>query len=302
MQLNQLLVVIDPTSKESQPALQRAQWLALKSQAKVELLICDYHSALDNTLFGDHSAQHKARAALLAEHLNWLEELAQPLREQGTKVTTQVRWGKVLYQEIIAHAKALKPDVLLRNATTHGLFQRLFFSNTSWQLIRFCPLPVWLVRDTPWNGNKLAAALDPTHTDDKAASLDHQLIKTTQALAETLGMQANYVHSYNTLPSMYTFEAEVVISYDVYLKSIAELHEQSFNTLLDDYAIDNEQRKLLSGAPEHAIPQYINSQSIDLLVMGAISRSQVENALIGNTAERILENSTCDLLVVKPLS
>lgn len=302
MQLNQLLVIIDPTSKESQPALERAQWLALKSQAKVELLICDYHSALDNTVFGDHSAQHKARAALLAEHLNWLEELAKPLREQGTKVTTQVRWGKVLYQEIIAHAKALQPDVLLRNATTHGLLQRLFFSNTSWQLIRFCPVPVWLVRDAAWQGDKLAAALDPTHTDDKAASLDHQLIKTTQALTDLLSMQPKYVHSYNTLPSMYTFEAEVVISYDAYLKSIAEIHEQSFNALLDEYAIEKEQRKLLSGAPEHSIPQYIKDQSIDLLLMGAISRSQVENALIGNTAERILENSNCDLLVIKPLS
>lgn len=301
MQLNQLLVVIDPTTKESQAALQRAQWLALQSKASVELLICDYHSALDNTLFGNHAAQHQARATLLAEHLNWLETLAEPLRKQGITVTTQVRWGKILYEEIIAHCKVLQPDILLRNATTHGLLKRLFFSNTSWQLIRFCTVPVWLVRDAPWQGKALAVALDPTHTEDKAASLDHQLIQATQALAQQLHMQAKYVHSYNTLPTMYTFEAEVVISYDVYLKSIAEIHEQAFNELLDTYAIDKCQRKLLSGAPEHSIPHYIKEQSIDLLVMGAISRSQIENALIGNTAERILENSDCDLLVIKPL-
>jgi universal stress protein E len=34
--------------------------------------------------------------------------------------------------------------------------------------------------------------------------------------------------------------------------------------------------------------------------MGAIARGHLDTALIGHTAERILENVDCDLLVLKP--
>ena len=52
--------------------------------------------------------------------------------------------------------------------------------------------------------------------------------------------------------------------------------------------------------PEESIPRFVEDNGVDLLIMGAISRGSLENALIGNTAERVLENSDCDLLVIKP--
>ena len=39
--------------------------------------------------------------------------------------------------------------------------------------------------------------------------------------------------------------------------------------------------------------------SADLLVMGAVSRSWFRKALIGYTAERVLDKTDCDLLIVK---
>ena len=47
MELHQLLVVIDPTSGDSQPSLERAAWLAKRSNSAIELLLCEYNSALD---------------------------------------------------------------------------------------------------------------------------------------------------------------------------------------------------------------------------------------------------------------
>ena len=51
MEFHQLLVVIDPTSGDSQPSLERATWLAQRSNAAVELLLCEYNSALDGGYF-----------------------------------------------------------------------------------------------------------------------------------------------------------------------------------------------------------------------------------------------------------
>ena len=47
MELNQLLVVIDPTSNDLQPSLERAVWVAKHANSAIELLLCEYTSALE---------------------------------------------------------------------------------------------------------------------------------------------------------------------------------------------------------------------------------------------------------------
>ena len=49
-----------------------------------------------------------------------------------------------------------------------------------------------------------------------------------------------------------------------------------------------------------AIPRMAEKLDADLVVMGAISRSTLKRIAIGNTAERVLGDLPCDVLVVKP--
>ena len=201
---------------------------------------------------------------------------------------------------ILQRIEELKPDLVLRDATTHNLLQRLFFNNTSWQLIRQCPVPLWLVREGEWKGERICAAVDPVHSSDTTAALDHLLVQSTAYLAKTLGMQADYMHSYAPLPRTMIFDSELVAAYDQYVERSAKQHRGAFETLLANYPVDKANQHLLEGFPEESIPEFVSERNIDLLVMGAISRSNLENALIGNTAERILEAVQTDLLVIKP--
>lgn len=300
MELNQILVVINPTSGDSQPSLERATWLAKRSKSAVELLLCEYNSALDGGYFFDGAAQQKARESLLENHTTWLNTLAQPLRDAGLSVSIEVRWGKPLHSMILQRINELKPDLVFRDATTHSLLQRLFFNNTSWQLIRQCPVPLWLVRDGTWQGERICAAVDPVHSSDNTAALDHLLVKSTIALSDMLGMQADYIHSYAPLPRTMVFDTELVAAYDQYVERSAKNHRDAFAKLMVDYPIEKANRHLLEGFPEESIPAFVKEHNIDVLVMGAVSRGNLENALIGNTAERVLEAAQCDLLVIKP--
>lgn len=299
MDLYNILVVIDPTSGDSQPSLERAKWVAKRSKAKLELLICDFNSALDGGYFFDVPAQQKARDALLAKHQEWLEKLAEPLRDDGITVTTETRWGKPLHTMILQRVNELKPDLVIRDAHTHNLFQRLFLNNTSWQLIRKCPVALWMPRAGEWKGERVCAAVDPVHSSDSTAALDHLLVQTTNYIAETLDMQADYLHSYAPLPRTMVFDSELVAAYDQYLERSEKLHREAFEDLMQDYPIEKEQRHLLEGFPEETIPKFVEEHGVDLLVMGAVSRSNLENALIGNTAERVLEAAECDLLIIR---
>ncbi|NLY12743.1 MAG: universal stress protein [Gammaproteobacteria bacterium] len=300
MEFHQLLVVIDPTSGDSQPSLERATWLAQRSNAAVELLLCEYNSALDGGYFFDGPAQHKARESLLQNRTKWLEKLAQPLRDAGITVTTEARWGKPLHTMVLQRVEELKPDLVLRDAHSHSLLQRLFFNNTSWQLIRHCPAPLWLVRDGEWKGERVCAAVDPVHSADTTAALDHLLVQATRRIEQDLGMQADYIHSYAPLPRTMVFDSELVAAYDQYVERSAKQHRDAFEKLMVDYPVEKAHRHLLEGFPEESIPNFVKERGVDLLVMGAISRGNLENALIGNTAERVLEAVQTDLLVIKP--
>jgi nucleotide-binding universal stress UspA family protein len=59
-------------------------------------------------------------------------------------------------------------------------------------------------------------------------------------------------------------------------------------------------RHLLAGDPRDVIPQVARSIGADIVVAGALSRSGLKRLLIGNTAERLLDELSCDLLIVKP--
>lgn len=300
MQLQQLLVVIDPVHPD-QPALERARLLARHSGAHVELLLCEYHSALGSTSLFQPEARARAQHDLLTLRQQWLENLAEPLRKEGLEVSLTVRWGKPLHQMILGRIEELQPDLVLKTTHTHGLLQRLLLSNSSWQLIRHCPAPLWLARaEQAWQGRRLTVALDPTHSADKPASLDHLLLERGRALAAELGMEDHYLHSYAPLPRTLVFDAELVADYEYYVERTGQHHREAFEQLLAGHPdIPRSHRHLLQGFAEETLPRFVSDNGIDLLIMGAIARSHLDNALIGHTAERVLENLSCDLLVIK---
>ncbi len=95
MNLHNLLVVVDPSSDE-QPALTRAQWIAERSGASVELLLCDFNPALDGGLFFDSHSLQRARDLYLDERVTWLEQLSMPLQQAGIRTQVEAQWGKPL--------------------------------------------------------------------------------------------------------------------------------------------------------------------------------------------------------------
>lgn len=299
MQLRQLLVVIDP-SQPQQPALQRAQWLARATGAKIELLLCEYNSALEHSLLFDPETLANGRSGLLEKLRADLEGTAQPLREQGLQVSVQVRWGKHTEQLILQCVQELQPDIVFKSSHHHSPLKRLLFGNSCWQLLRHCPAPLWLVQHGDWQSRNLAAALDPLHSADKPTALDLQLIAAAKLLSATLEMPIHYLHCYPPLPPSLLFDSQLINDYEHHNQVCAAQHRTAFEQLLQTANVPLDQAKLLHGFPEQELPRYAREHGVELLLMGAISRGHLANALLGNTAERVLEAVTCDVLVLKP--
>jgi nucleotide-binding universal stress UspA family protein len=57
---------------------------------------------------------------------------------------------------------------------------------------------------------------------------------------------------------------------------------------------------LLKGEVGAFIAELAQAKAIDLIVMGIVSRAGIASLLIGNTAEKVLQQVNCLVLTVKP--
>jgi nucleotide-binding universal stress UspA family protein len=57
---------------------------------------------------------------------------------------------------------------------------------------------------------------------------------------------------------------------------------------------------LLKGEPRVLIPELVQEERINLIVMGTVCRTGIPGFLIGNTAESVLQQVDTSVLTVKP--
>ncbi|MDA0978220.1 MAG: universal stress protein, partial [Proteobacteria bacterium] len=91
-------------------------------------------------------------------------------------------------------------------------------------------------------------------------------------------------------------------------RTLREHAASSMDKMLDQHKAREEDRHrmvpldqhLVKGTPHKVIARFVKQNDIDLLVMGSVARSGIPGFFVGNTAEKILDNVDCSVLVLKP--
>lgn len=288
--VNRILVIIEP-GQDAQLALDKAIRLARQTGAELELLICDHSSYLEDGFFFD---PHQA-AVLRQEHIQrnqqLLEDMAVVIRQQGFKVSVDALWGNPPYRQIIHKVLQSKPDLLVQSTRHHEKISRLLLSHQDWQLLRFCPCPVLLVKDQSWPEHPVfVVAVDPGHANDKPAGLDRLLAAAGKSLAEATQGSVFLFHSCYKPPvsGVYALKMDV----DAYREKTAEL--------LADFDIPASRLHIDDREVMESLPALLKQLDASVLVMGAVSRSALDRFLVGSTAEKLLDHVDQDVLIIKP--
>jgi len=69
--------------------------------------------------------------------------------------------------------------------------------------------------------------------------------------------------------------------------------------LLDKEGIKLSNETIATGNPAQKIIEYVNREDIDLVVMGARSKSNLSTFLLGSVSKRVLENTHSDVLIIR---
>ncbi|MDH4072908.1 MAG: universal stress protein [Gammaproteobacteria bacterium] len=303
-EIKQIMSVIDPTT-DQQPAMQRAAWLAERAGAKLELFICYYNEYLSGDRLFDSPSLEKARQEIIAGHEKHLDKLAAPLKARGIDVVATALWDHPLHEGIVRHAAATGADIVIKDTHHHSAVSRALLTNTDWNLIRTCAVPLWLVKpgEIPEKPVVLAA-IDPLSEHDKPASLDDEILLISKSLAAAAGGEVHAFHSYDPRIAVATATANayipVSLPFDEIEKQMREQHEKRFREVVEFHGIDKDKAHLVAGLTHEELPELAAKQNADVVVMGAVSRNRWKRLFIGATAERTLEHLPCDLLIIKP--
>ncbi|MFK7864244.1 MAG: universal stress protein [Pseudohongiellaceae bacterium] len=289
-QLKKLLVVIEP-DQSAQPALEKATMLAKLADCELELIMSEYNAFLEDGYYYDPAQAKQLRYEHGNNRLAELEALAQPLRSQGLLVNVSVAWENPPYKGIVSRAQTTATSMVIKSTRKHGKLARYFMSNEDWELVRYCPVPLLLVKAEAWRSEPLiVASLDPQSLNDKPAELDVKLLDASEALASISGGSVRLFHSSHkpSLAGLYPLDEDAGRSEQV-LFNLAQARGLSTT---DCYCDEDAILK--------SLPNYVESNGVSLVVMGAISRSRLDRIMIGSTAERLLDELDCDICVIKP--
>ncbi len=250
-----------------------------------------------------------------SEHYRWLKEAerdyaaklaatADELTAQGLNFRGEILKGEP-YKEIVRFARDEKASLIVLGKRGLGLIDRMLVGSTTLRVLRESSIPVLAVRE---RDEKSAAnirnILVPMDIDENVNSAINYAID----LAERIDANISVLY---------------VFKLSIYDYSDSGIHSSVMELLLEDSSKELEKRigeikrrrgiqkegvkKLEIGAamtqmlnPAVAIVEYASSKNIDLIVINTHGRKGVKRIILGSVAEKVVQESHCAVLTLKP--
>lgn len=294
-----ILVVADPTV-DDQKALSRALELKAKHPAKVTLFLSFYDFSYEMTTMLSNDERVSMKNAVIEDRKEWLKVLIKNSGADIDKIDTKVVWHNRPYESIIREVINKNYDLVIKGTHAHDVLKSVIFTPTDWHLLRKCPCSVLLVKEHDWpEHGKVLAAVSAGTDDEFHGELNNEIITHASIMARLLNSETHLINAFPPTPMNIAVE---IPEFDPteYNSNMKHYHQNCLTELAEEFEINVNNTHLAEGMPEDVIPRKAKELDAELVVMGTIGRNGISAALIGNTAEHVIDNIDCDLLALKP--
>lgn len=270
--IRSILVVLDPRRAEDQ-ALKRAKLIAGATQSRLHLLVC-------------------ARKTDFQTHLDM--QLAE-LRQGGFEASGEQAWHEGFHETVVAVQQAQGCDLVIKQHIPENPLKKALLTPEDWKLLRYCPCPVLMVKtDAPWGNGVILAAVDVGNSDAEHRTLHAGIIGIGHAMAELAGSSLHVISAH---PSPMLSAADPTFQLK---ETIEARYRKQCQAFQDEFQISSERLHIEEGPADVLIPYTAQRLNAAVTVIGTVARTGLSGALIGNTAEVVLDQLESDVLVIKP--
>lgn len=294
-----ILAVVDPTT-EDQKALKRAIELARKTGASITAFLTIYDFSYEMTTMLSSDEREAMRQSVINDRTQWLQSLLSELDTGKIRIDCQVIWHNRPFEQIIEQVLKNGYDIVIKGTHQHDKLKSVIFTPTDWHILRKCPCPVLLVKEHLWpdNGN-IVAALNIGSDEEEHNSLNEKITAEAKQLTKVMNANLHLVNSYPGTPVNIAIEIPEFNASD-YNRSMFKHHENAMQEHAQAFNIAKENTHIKEGLPEDVIQSIANELDAELVILGTVGRTGLSAALIGNTAEHVIDRLNCDVLALKP--
>ena len=270
--INKLLVVIEPELMESL-ALKRAKQIAEKIGVPLHLLICDKEN----------------------KHSSLLHVVVAALKTEGFTVTSECAWHESKHQTIIRIQQDNNCGLVIKQHLPDNPLKKLLLTPEDWKLLRYCPSPVLLAKKAQaWEGGVVLAAVDVGNDDADHMELHKSIVDHGFQIANLV---KGNLHVISAFPAPMLAAVEAAYPIETEYEAIYRKACEGFQA---QYDIESSRLHVEEGPADVIIPRVAKQLDAAVTVMGTVARTGFSGALIGNTAEVVIDTLESDILVLKP--
>jgi universal stress protein E len=196
-----------------------------------------------------------------------------------------------------------KHDLVMLAAEGSGGAKAPLFGSTSMHLMRKCPCPVWVIKPTRRRHYKrVLAAVDVDAPTPESSSLNNKILGIALSLARLEGSELHVFHAWSWLGGSLVRGRIGSAETNQWQREIRSSRKGLLDSLLQEFDMEGVavSSHLAKGEARWLIPRFAKKKGIDVIVMGTVCRTGIAGLLIGNTAERILQDVNCSVLALKP--
>jgi universal stress protein E len=261
-----VFAVLDPT-RLVQPALEKAEWIAARNNATLQLYCCVYDS--------DSAADSQTQKDLVTRTEHWIERLVDRPRGEGLEVAIRVESRPDWRNAVAAAASESGSDLVVKTASPHGALTRRLMETSDWSLLRSCARPVLLVsslRSTVPTIVLAAVKLKPT--DDVHLALNERVVDSSHQIAASLGAELHAVTVYK--------------GEDIYFD------RQRF---ADACRLPRNRVHATEGSSFQGIAEVAEQIGAGVVIIGS-AQNPSNGSAVGATAERVIDQVSADVVVL----
>lgn len=295
MPANQKILYVLNQEEGSHTSLSQALSYAEKSGGEIDILIM--YPAFPET-FKDKLEAYRSHVL----------QSIQPLLDSAKNVKCRILDDepKPHALSIIKHVVKNGHNLVIKSAESLRSGREKGLKAYDMTLLRKCPCAVWLVRDVDHAPSQnVLICVDPINQEDGDENLSLRLLAEGEAIAKSLSANVKIL-------SCWDFEYEDFLRHSALAKTddteidrqIADAdkkHKVALEDLIKKANVSNDiEIERLRGKADDVIPNYVEENKVNLIVMGTVARTGIPGFFIGNTAENIFLNVGCALYTAKP--
>jgi universal stress protein E len=290
-----LLIAAGP--RQHTPALQRAFDLARRAEIPVHICLLVHDPLIErSSALINPEVRRLAQQQFLDENKAWLDTLIAAWRADGLETTGAVAWAPRPEEAILAAVVRHKPALVIKDVGRDSLLRRITYTALDWKLVRHCPAPLMLVHGLSTHlPRRILAAVD-TAAASGGGGLNGLILREALKLGDWSDADVELGHVFPYLP----FSAGAHPSLESVYAHARNTDEASFKAFAGEHQVPEAARHWREGNPVERLIDMVKEQGIDLLVLGSAQRPTLERVLLGSTAETVLFQSPCDVLLVRP--